>query len=103
MKMLAVGPAVAQDVQEVYSLTVDGAISSATADFIDRGIESAGKQGAHAVVILLNTPGGDINATLEIMETLENAQVPVIVYVWPRGGMAASAGALITLAASGVG
>jgi len=99
--LLAVGPAMAQDDREVYSLTVDGAISSATADFIDRGIESAGKQGAHAVLILLNTPGGDINATLNIMETLENAQVPVIVYVWPRGGMAASAGALITLAASG--
>jgi membrane-bound serine protease (ClpP class) len=99
--LLAVGPAMAQDVREIYSLAVDGAISSATADFIDRGIESAGKQGAHAVLILLNTPGGDINATLDIMETLENAQVPVIVYVWPRGGMAASAGALITLAASG--
>lgn len=99
--LLAVGPAVAQDVQEVYSLTVDGAISSATADFVSRGIESAEKRGAHAAVILLNTPGGDINAMLKIMETLENAQVPVIVYVWPRGGMAASAGALITLAASG--
>ncbi|MFQ6102358.1 MAG: nodulation protein NfeD [Anaerolineae bacterium] len=91
----------AQTEREVHVLTVDGAISSATADYLNRGIESAGRAGAQAVVILLDTPGGDVTATLKIMETLENAEVPVIVYVWPRGGMAASAGVLITLAASG--
>ncbi|HEY68423.1 MAG TPA: nodulation protein NfeD, partial [Thermoflexia bacterium] len=91
----------AQAEREVYVLTVDGAISSATADYISRGIALAGREGAQAVVILLDTPGGDVTATLKIMETLENAEVPVIVYVWPRGGMAASAGTLITLAASG--
>jgi membrane-bound serine protease (ClpP class) len=94
-------PADAQGAREVCVLTVDGAISSAIADYVGRGVESAGRRGAHAVVIQLNTPGGDLAATLKIMETLENAEVPVIVYVWPRGGMAASAGALITLAASG--
>jgi membrane-bound serine protease (ClpP class) len=98
---LALVPVHAQGAREVYALTVDGAISSATADYISRGIELAGREGAHAVVVLLNTPGGDVTAMLKIMETLENAEVPVVVYVWPRGGMAASAGALITLAASG--
>ncbi len=86
---------------EVHLLTVDGAISSATADYLARGIELAEQEMAEAVVILLNTPGGDVTAMLKIMETLENAEVPVIVYVWPRGGMAASAGTLIALAASG--
>nr|HID14770.1 nodulation protein NfeD [Anaerolineae bacterium] len=99
--LLALVPADAQAEQEVYVLTVDGAISSATADYINRGLELAGREGAQAVVVLLNTPGGDVTATLKIMETLENAPVPVIVYVWPRGGMAASAGTLIALAASG--
>lgn len=96
-----ISSAAAQSTREVYVLTVDGAISNATADYLGRGIALAERQGAHAVVILLDTPGGDVIATLEIMETLENTAVPVIVYVWPRGGIAASAGTLITLAASG--
>lgn len=94
-------PAAAQTDREVHVLTVDEAISSATADYISRGITLAEQERGEAAVILLDTPGGDVNATLNIMETLENAEVPVIVYVWPRGGMAASAGTLITLAASG--
>jgi membrane-bound serine protease (ClpP class) len=52
-------------------------------------------------VIQLNTPGGDLATTTLIMERLENAEVPVIIHVWPRGGMAASAGTLILLAGHG--
>lgn len=99
--LLTLMPADAQGAREVYVLTVDGAISSASADYLGRGIALAGREGAQAVVVLLNTPGGDVTATLKIMETLENAPTPVIVYVWPRGGMATSAGTLITLAAAG--
>ncbi|MGD2177358.1 MAG: nodulation protein NfeD [Anaerolineae bacterium] len=93
-------PVVAQ-ARTIHVLAIDGAISSATADYVKRGVGLAERQGSEAVIIQLNTPGGDVNATLRIMETLENAEVPVIVHVWPRGGMAASAGTLVTLAASG--
>lgn len=97
---LLVSPAAAQE-RMVYVLTVDGAITAAIGDYIGRGIRLAEQDGVEAVVIRLNTPGGDLNSTTRIMERLENARVPVIVYVWPRGGMAASAGTLILLAAHG--
>lgn len=97
---LLAGPAAAQE-RTVYVLTVDGAITAAIGDYIGRGIRLAERDGAEAVVIRLNTPGGDLQSTTRIMERLENAKVPVIVYVWPRGGMAASAGTLILLAAHG--
>ncbi len=96
-----VGPAAAQEGRTVYVLTVDGAITATINDYIARGIRLAERDRADAVVIRLNTPGGDLNSTTKIMEQLENARVPVIVYVWPRGGMAASAGTLILLAAHG--
>ncbi|MCX8068376.1 MAG: nodulation protein NfeD [Anaerolineae bacterium] len=97
---LLAGPAAAQE-RTVYVLTVDGAITAAIGDYIGRGIRLAEQDGVEAVVIRLNTPGGDLTSTTRIMERLENAKVPVIVYVWPRGGMAASAGTLILLAAHG--
>lgn len=95
------GPAALQEGPKVYLLTVDGAITATISDYIARGIRQAEEDGAEAVVIQLNTPGGDLNSTTRIMERLENARVPVIVHVWPRGGMAASAGTLILLAAHG--
>jgi membrane-bound serine protease (ClpP class) len=98
---LVLGATVGAQARTVHLLTIDGAISRATADYVKRGTDLAEREGSEAVIIQLNTPGGDVNATLRIMETLENAAVPVIVHVWPRGGMAASAGTLITLAASG--
>lgn len=97
---LLAGPVAAQE-RTVYVLTVDGAITAAIGDYIGRGIRLAERDGVEAVVIRLNTPGGDLQSTTRIMERLENAKVPVIVYVWPRGGMAASAGTLILLAAHG--
>jgi membrane-bound serine protease (ClpP class) len=86
---------------EVFVLTIDDAITTATGDYIERAIQLAETESAEAVVILLDTPGGYVDTTLKIMEALENSSTPVIVYIWPRGGMAASAGTLIALAASG--
>lgn len=95
------GSVAAQDGRMVYVLTVDGAITATINDYIMRGIRLAEQNQADAVIIRLNTPGGDLSSTTRIMKQLENARVPVIVYVWPRGGMAASAGTLILLAAHG--
>jgi membrane-bound serine protease (ClpP class) len=89
----------AQSTPHVDVLTFDGAISTATFDYFDRVIETAEQDGASCVIIQMNTPGGELGATLKIMQRFENARVPVVVFIWPRGSLAASAGTYITLAA----
>jgi membrane-bound serine protease (ClpP class) len=70
----------AQSTPHVDVLTFDGAISTATFDYFDRGIETAEQDGASCVIIQLNTPGGESLATLKIMQRFENARVPVVVF-----------------------
>jgi membrane-bound serine protease (ClpP class) len=82
----------------VEILTVDGTIVPVVADYIDRGITRAEEADATVLIIELNTPGGLLDSTREIVERILGAKVPVVVYVSPTGGRADSAGAFITLA-----
>jgi membrane-bound serine protease (ClpP class) len=79
-------------------LRVDGTVNPALARYIDRGISKAENDGAVACLIELDTPGGLLSSTEDIVRRISEASVPVIVYV-PEGSWAASAGAFITLAA----
>lgn len=81
----------------VYSIQVNDMVTSGTAAYINRAIEEAGKSHAEALVIILNTPGGLLSSTLDIVEAISNASVPVITYVSPRGAISASAGTYILL------
>lgn len=81
----------------VYSIQVNDMVTSGTAAYINRAIEKAGKSHAEALVIILNTPGGLLSSTLDIVEAISNASVPVITYVSPRGAISASAGTYILL------
>jgi len=83
----------------VEVLTVDGTIVPVIADYIDRGISQAEENGATACIIELNTPGGLLDSTEKIVQKIMNADVPIVVYVSPRGAWAASAGTFITLSA----
>jgi membrane-bound serine protease (ClpP class) len=85
---------------EVVQLTADGVVDSVMASYIADGVAGAGRSGAAAVVIELNTPGGSLDATTKIKAALLEARVPTIVWVAPAGGRAASAGTFITLAAN---
>ena len=69
------------------------------AGYFERGIAEGEARDAAAVLIVLDTPGGGLNTTQEIIRLIRNAEVPVIVYIGPAGAQAASAGSLITLAA----
>jgi len=83
----------------VEVLTVDGTILPVIADYIDRGISQAEKNGATVCIIELDTPGGLLDSTDKIVKRIMNADVPIVVYVSPKGAWAASAGTFITLSA----
>ena len=83
----------------VEVLTVDGTIVPVIADYIDRGISQAEKDGATVCIIELDTPGGLLDSTDKIVKRIMNADVPIVVYVSPKGAWAASAGTFITLSA----
>ncbi len=81
----------------IYNIKVDGTVTAGTASQIIRGIKVAEQNGAQALVITLDTPGGLVSATLDIIEAVSAAKVPVITFVTPRGAIAASAGTYILL------
>lgn len=80
-------------------LKIDGAINPVVAEFIIDAIEEAERDGAQGVLVELDTPGGLDDSMRDIIKKILNTSVVVIVYVSPSGARAASAGALITLAA----
>jgi membrane-bound serine protease (ClpP class) len=84
----------------VYVLEVAGIIDPPTAAYIARGIEAGEKNKAQAIIIRLNTPGGLDLSMRQIIQAMLASTVPVVVYVSPEGARAASAGAIITLAAN---
>lgn len=83
----------------VNRVRIDGSINPASSDYLQQAIATSEKDGATALLVELDTPGGLLASTKDIVQAILNAQVPVIVYVAPRGAWAASAGAFITLAA----
>lgn len=83
---------------KVVVIDVDGGIGPAIHQYIDGGIDYAEDVNAEALIIRLNTPGGLVETTRDIVESIMESQVPVIVYVAPGGARAGSAGVFITLA-----
>jgi membrane-bound serine protease (ClpP class) len=90
-----VGAQISSSVIDV--LHAEGTINPVLADYIERGINQAEEDNAVACIIQLDTPGGLLSSTEEIVVSIMNADIPVIVYVSPKGAWAASAGVFITL------
>ncbi len=84
--------------KHVNLITIDAAINPAIGDFIHENITRSTEEGALALVIQLDTPGGLLNSTRTIVKDLLSAPLPVIVYVAPSGAGAGSAGVFITMA-----
>jgi membrane-bound serine protease (ClpP class) len=83
----------------VYVITIKGTINPVLVDYVERGINLAEDEGAQALIIKVDTPGGLDSAMRDIVQLIVNAHVPVVVYVSPAGARAASAGVFITMAA----
>jgi membrane-bound serine protease (ClpP class) len=92
--------ALAAGEKQVIVLPTTGIVDQGMAQYLHDGIAQAERDGAAAVVIKLNTPGGALTSTNDIVGTLLESKVPVIVWVAPAGGFAASAGTFITLASN---
>ncbi len=98
--LLLIAPVAGQSATPaVRVLTIDGTITPPMAQYIDRGIRSAGNDGAAAIVIEIDTPGGLSSAMDDITRSIVESEVPVIAWVAPRTARAASAGVFITYAA----
>lgn len=82
----------------VNLIVIDGGINPAVDDFIRQNIRQAHIDGARALVIQLDTPGGLLSSTRSIVKEILGAPIPVIVYVSPSGAGAGSAGVFITMA-----
>jgi membrane-bound serine protease (ClpP class) len=80
---------------EVLKVVVNDTIQPISGEYIARAIAEAARRNDQAVLIEINTPGGMVSSTREIMEKISTSTVPVIVYVTPTGGHAGSAGIFI--------
>ena len=83
----------------IVVLPLESSINPITKDYLVNSIASAEGDGARLVIIELDTPGGLVSSTKEIVSAILNASVPVVVWVGPSGAWAASAGTFITMAA----
>ncbi len=87
--------------QETFASTVvlevNGVIGVATTEYINEGLDYVREVNAQSLTILLDTPGGSLDATFEIVRIIERSDVPVITFVYPQGATGWSAGAFILI------
>lgn len=77
------------------AVKVEGAISAATKDYLDRAVKEAQKRDCQSLLVRINTPGGELQATRLIVEKIIASPIPFLCLITPSGGHAGSAGALI--------
>ena len=80
-------------------LVIDGAIQPTAASFLARGLDKATDDGAQLLIVQLDTPGGLLDSTRDMVSEILGLEIPVVVYVFPPGAQAASAGTFIVAAA----
>jgi membrane-bound serine protease (ClpP class) len=84
---------------KVYYAKWEDAVSPIMVEYIKRSLAKAEREGAGVFILELNTPGGLETSMRQVVQEFQRTPIPVVVYVYPPGGRAASAGAIITAAA----
>jgi membrane-bound serine protease (ClpP class) len=84
---------------KIIVVDVDSIIHPVTVEILSHAIDQAAQENDTAVLIRLNTPGGLLDATRQITSKMVTSRVPIIAYVAPSGGRAASAGFFLLEAA----
>ncbi|MDE0436461.1 MAG: nodulation protein NfeD [Bryobacterales bacterium] len=84
---------------QVIQVDVEHVIHPLTVELVQEAIRQADEEGAAAVLLRLNTPGGLLSAAKDVIQTIVASDVPIIAYVGPSGGRAASAGFMILVSA----
>ena len=76
----------------VIAVSIDGEISPITVEIVGNAIEQAQMENAAMLLVRINTPGGLLDATRQIIQKLDASPIPVVTYVEPSGARGASAG-----------
>ncbi len=92
------GTAVAAKPSRVALVNIKGGIFLGTGEYIVEAIDRAAREGYNCLVIEMDTPGGALDQTQDIVKAMLGARIPIVVYVTPKGAQAASAGTFITMA-----
>jgi membrane-bound serine protease (ClpP class) len=99
LALILILPSISIAARHVDLIVIDSPITPVSAKYISDGIRQAEKDSAEALIIQMDTPGGLMQATWSIDKEILAAEIPVIVYIYPSGGRAASAGVFISYAA----
>ena len=84
-------------IHEVYVFSLNGEITDTTYTELENALQLAESTPNSALLVLLKTPGGELEAALNIVSAIENSSIPVIGFVYPTGSYAWSAGTLVLL------
>lgn len=86
------------DIPPVYMIGIEGGIGPATTEYVEYGLKQADENDAQLLILTMNTPGGLMSSTRDIIQLILNSPVPVAALVYPQGAQAASAGTYILYA-----
>ena len=96
--VLGLATTTAADGDHISRLRLTGTIDQVNASFVTEALRSAADEGAAAVIIEVDTPGGALDSMDDIVTAILNSPIPVITYVAPDGARAGSAGTFVVLA-----